>query len=80
MAEEGIGRDHTHKHDILTTAQRVYMTLRPDGPADLTQKQLQSWMNRTTVFLGFLVDELQKCGTLTQEQIDEMLVETVPPG
>jgi hypothetical protein len=66
--------EQTHKGQGLELDQRIYYTLAPSGDTAVETKQ-RLQLHRTTKALAILIRRLSERNLLTEDQIDEMLLE-----
>lgn len=62
--------EKTYKNDTTNTERRIYETLKDDN--------VPKHHHRTAKLLALLIAELEKQGVLSEEQIDSLLLETIP--
>ena len=68
MTQDDVLREQTHKGDGLDTDRRIYYTLTDN-------RTIQG--DRCAKLLALLIARLQEDGTLTESQIDQMLLDLV---
>lgn len=72
MRREEVLTKRTHKQDGLGVAQRVYYTLKGEEPEDW-----KSRAHRNSKAIAMLIKNLSELGILTEDGIDDILLEVV---
>ena len=61
---------HTHKGGDFSTGKRVFYSLLKENDKDISK-------DPTIKFLGLLTEKLQEKGILSEEEVDDLLLESV---
>jgi hypothetical protein len=72
MKREDVLAKRTHKQDGLDVARRVFYTLKGEEPEDW-----QSRAHRNSKAIAMLIKQLSELGILTENRIDDILLEVV---